>query len=215
LYIPILFLLLHLSFLSEALRRAEECANDLEEKLRASEEACEKVEEDADGVADLWQRLQAAEDALSDKEAKLIQCDNDIITRLKTQFRRFSSNTISPFVIHLFLVLNLSLMLMKSFFSLVGKMDEHYTLNQESEDHVLGTLDILELNYDLARKCPTAARNALKRIFPHFFPKDTQPEILSYLAQQFLAKDVPSLAYCQASLKIGVEGTITLVVASG
>jgi hypothetical protein len=38
--IPILFLYLHLSFLPEALRRAEERANDLEEKLKASEKAC-------------------------------------------------------------------------------------------------------------------------------------------------------------------------------
>jgi hypothetical protein len=106
-------------------------------------------------------------------------------------------------------------MLMKSFFSLAGKMGEHYTLNQESEDHVLDTLDILELNCDLARKCLTAVRNALKHIFPHFFPKNTQPEIFSQLAQQFLAKDDPALAYRQASLKIRVEGTIALVAASG
>ena len=207
---------LHLFFLPEALRRAEERANDLEEKLRASEEAREKAEKDAAGVEDLRRRLQAAEDALSDREAKLVQRDNDIITRLETQSRRFSSNTISPFVIRLFLVLKLSLMLMKSFFSSAGKMGEHYTLNQESdEDRVMDTLTILELNCDLARKCLTSARNALRRIFPHFFPKITQPEIFAQLAQQFLAKDDPALAYRQASLKIGVEGTIALVAASG
>jgi dsDNA-specific endonuclease/ATPase MutS2 len=72
LYIPILFLRLHLSFLSEALHHAEERANDLEEKIRASEEAREKAQEDVAGVADLRQRVQAAEDALSDKEAKLV-----------------------------------------------------------------------------------------------------------------------------------------------
>ncbi|KAM0861641.1 hypothetical protein ACQ4PT_045759 [Festuca glaucescens] len=172
--------------LREALRRAEEHANDLEEKLRASEEAREKAEKDATGVEDLRRRLQAAEDALSDKEAKLVQHDNNIITRLETQSRRFSR-----------------------------KMGEHYTLNQESdEDRVMDTLTILELNCDLARKCLTSARNALKCIFPHFFPKITQPEIFAQLAQQFLAKDDPALAYRQASLKIGVEGTIALVAAS-
>ena len=84
------------------LRRAEERANDLEEKLRASEEAHEKAEKDAAGVEDLRRRLHAAEDALSDREAKLVQRDNDIITCLETQSRRFSSNTISPFVISTF-----------------------------------------------------------------------------------------------------------------
>ncbi|KAM0841830.1 hypothetical protein ACQ4PT_058769 [Festuca glaucescens] len=96
-----------------------------------------------------------------------------------------------------------------------GKMSEQYHLSQESDDRLLDTLDILELNCDLARKCMTSARNALRRVFPHFFPKETQPEIFSQLAHHFLAKDDPALAYRQASLKIGVEGTIALVAASG
>ncbi|KAM0916556.1 hypothetical protein ACQ4PT_010105 [Festuca glaucescens] len=95
-----------------------------------------------------------------------------------------------------------------------GKMGEQYNLSQELDDCLLDTLDILELNCDLARKCITSARNALKRVFPHFFPKETQPEIFSQLAHHFLAKDDPALAYRQASLKIGVEGTIALVAAS-
>ena len=89
----------HSSLLPEALRHAEERADDLEDKLKASEEAREKAEKDAAGVEDLWRRLQAAEDALSDREAKLVQRDNDIITCLEMQSRRFSSNTISPFVL--------------------------------------------------------------------------------------------------------------------
>jgi hypothetical protein len=93
-------------------------------------------------------------------------------------------------------------------------MGEQYTLSQESEDCLLDTLDILELNCDLARTCISSARAALKRVFPHFFPKDTQPEIFSQLTQHFLAKEDPALAYRQASLKIGVEGTIALVAAS-
>jgi hypothetical protein len=40
---------------------------------------------------------------LSEKEAKLVQRENDIITRFETQSRRFSSNTISPFVLLLLL----------------------------------------------------------------------------------------------------------------
>jgi hypothetical protein len=94
-------------------------------------------------------------------------------------------------------------------------MDEEYTLHQESDDRLLYTLAILELNCDLARTNISSARAALKRFFPHFFPKDTQPEIFSELTQRFLAKEDPVLAYRQASLKIGVEGTIALVAASG
>ncbi|KAM0831539.1 hypothetical protein ACQ4PT_065490 [Festuca glaucescens] len=172
--------------LRDALRRVEGRANDLEAKLKASEAARKKAEKDAAAAEGLRQKLQAAEDALSNKEAQQIERENEISTRLETQSRRF-----------------------------LRKMSEQYNLSQESDDRLLDTLDILELNCDLARKCITSARNALKRVFPHFFPKETQPEIFSQLAHHFLAKDDPALAYRQASLKIGVEGTIALVAASG
>ncbi|KAM0825031.1 hypothetical protein ACQ4PT_069829 [Festuca glaucescens] len=173
--------------LRDALRRAEGRADDLEAKLKASEAARKKAEKDVAAAEGLRQKLQAAEDALSNKEAQQIERENEISTRLETQSRRFST----------------------------GKMSEQYHLSQESDDRLLDTLDILELNCDLARKCMTSARNALKRVFPHFFPKENQPEIFSQLAHHFLAKDDPALAYRQASLKIGVEGTIALVAASG
>ena len=95
-------------------------------------------------------------------------------------------------------------------------MGEHYTRNQElDEDRVLDTLTILELNCNLARECLSSARNALRRIFPHFFPKAAQSEIFAQLVEPFLAKDDPALAHRQASLKIGVEGIIALVAARG
>jgi hypothetical protein len=94
-------------------------------------------------------------------------------------------------------------------------MGEEYTLHEETEDRLLDTLSILELNGDLARTNISAARGALKRIFPHFFPKETQPEIFSELVQRFMVKEDPALAHRQNSLKIGVEGTIALVAASG
>ncbi|KAK1686553.1 hypothetical protein QYE76_047401 [Lolium multiflorum] len=125
--------------LDDALHCAGERADDLEVKLKASEEAHERAEKDAVSVEDLRQRLQASEDALSDKEAKFIQRENDIITRLETQSRRFTSNIV-------FLACDSALVLK--------------------------------------------------------------------LAQQFLAKDDPALAYRQASLNIGVEGTIALVAAT-
>ncbi|KAM0873159.1 hypothetical protein ACQ4PT_038206 [Festuca glaucescens] len=170
-----------------ALRRAEERADDLEARLKASETAHKEAEENAAAAEGLRQKLQAAESALSNREAQQIERENEISTRLETQSRRFST----------------------------GKMGEQYNLRQESDDRLLDTLDILELNCDLARKCITSARNALERVFPHFFPKETQPQIFSQLAHHFLAKDDPALAYRQSSLKIGVEGTITLVAASG
>ncbi|KAK1617681.1 hypothetical protein QYE76_023198 [Lolium multiflorum] len=95
------------------------------------------------------------------------------------------------------------------------RMGEEYTLHEETEDRLLDTLSILELNGDLARTNISSARVALKRIFPHFFPKETQPKIFSEIVQHFLAKEDPALAHRQGSLKIGVEGTIALVVASG
>jgi hypothetical protein len=67
----------------------------------------------------------------------------------------------------------------------------------------------------LARECLSFARNAFRRIFPHFFPKTEQPKIFAQLVQPFLAKDDPALAHHQASLKIGVEGVVALVAASG
>jgi hypothetical protein len=94
-----LVLCLHSFFLSEALRLAEERANDLEKKLKASEKAHKKAEKEAADVKDLHQRLRAAEDALSDKEAQLVQRENDIIARFEMQSSRFLSNTIPPFVL--------------------------------------------------------------------------------------------------------------------
>ncbi|KAM0911727.1 hypothetical protein ACQ4PT_013325 [Festuca glaucescens] len=74
------------------------------------------------------------------------------------------------------------------------KIGEMYTRNQDSEeDALLDTLSVLEMNCTLARDCLKAARIAFERKFPHFFPKTDLPD----------------------SLKIGVEGTITLVIASG
>jgi hypothetical protein len=86
-------------FASEALRRAEECADALDAKLKVSEKARVKAEKDAAAVEGLRQRLQTAEDALSDKEARQIERENAIATRLETQIRRFTSKLLllSPF----------------------------------------------------------------------------------------------------------------------
>jgi hypothetical protein len=49
---------------------------------------------------------------------------------------------------------------------------------------------------------------------PHFFHKETHPEIFSELVQRFLDKEDPALIYRQDNLKVGVEGTIALVADS-
>jgi hypothetical protein len=64
-------------------------------------------------------------------------------------------------------------------------MGEEYTLQEESNDYLINTLDILELNCDLARTNISAARGVLSRFFSHFFPKQTQPDIFSELVQRF------------------------------
>ena len=91
-----------------------------------------------------------------------------------------------------------------------------YTRNQDSEeDALLDTLSVLEMNCTLARDCLKAARIAFERMFPHFFPKTELPDRFELLAKSFTDKGDPVLAHRQSSLKIGVEGTIALVIASG
>ncbi len=94
-------------------------------------------------------------------------------------------------------------------------MGEDFTLHEAEEDRLLDTLSILELHGDLARTNISDARVAFTRLFPHFFPKQTQPQIFSELVQRFLPKEDLALAYRQDNLKIGVEGTIALVANSG
>ena len=106
--------------------------------------------------------------------------------------------------------------LIRYFLSSAEKIGEHYTRNQDlDEDRLLDTLTVLELNCSLARECLKSARTAFERLFPHFFPKTDLPERFDQLAKHFNGKDDPALAHRQASLKIGVEGTIALVAASG
>ncbi|KAK1693100.1 hypothetical protein QYE76_009797 [Lolium multiflorum] len=171
--------------LKVVLRQAEEHADALASKLELSEKAPEKAEADAAAVEDLHQRLNNAENALSDKVAQQIKCKKAIINRFDTQNRRF-----------------------------VRRMGEEFTLHEAEEDRLLDTLSILELQGDLARTNISNARAAFKRLFPHFFPKQTQPEIFSELVQRFLGDEELALAYRHDNLNIGVEGTIALVANS-
>ncbi|KAK1602383.1 hypothetical protein QYE76_018147 [Lolium multiflorum] len=173
--------------LRKALHLAEKRANDLEKKLKAGEKARKKAEEDAAAIEDLRDRLHAAETALSEKEEKLAKREAAMIARFETQSARSSR-----------------------------KVGEMYTRNQDlEEDPLLDTLTVLEMNCTLARDCLKAARIAFERMFPHFIPKTNLPEKFYLLPKHFNGKDDPALAHRQASLKIGVEGTIALVAASG
>jgi hypothetical protein len=71
------------------------------------------------------------------------------------------------------------------------------------------------LQGDLAHTNIFDARVAFTRLFPHFFPKQTQPKIFSELVKHFLPEEDLALAYRQDNLKIGVEGAIALVANSG
>jgi hypothetical protein len=93
-------------------------------------------------------------------------------------------------------------------------MGEDFTLHEAEEDRPLDTLSILELHGDLARKNISEARAAFTRLFPYFFPKQTQPTIFSELTSRFLPKEDLGLAFRQENLKVGVEGTIALVAES-
>ncbi|KAK1642410.1 hypothetical protein QYE76_060215 [Lolium multiflorum] len=169
----------------ENLDRAEKHAEELAAKLERSEKAREKAEQEATTVEDLRQRLHKAENALSDKVSQQIARVNAIIARLETQNRQF-----------------------------VRKMGEDFTLHEAEEDRLLDTLSILELHGDLARTNISDVRAAFTRLFPHFFPKQTQPQIFSELVRRFLPQEDLALAYRQENLKVGVEGTIALVADS-
>jgi hypothetical protein len=70
-------------------------------------------------------------------------------------------------------------------FAPAGRMGEDFTLHEGAKDRLLDTLSILELHGDLAHTNISHSRAAFKRLFPHFFPKQTQPEIFSELVHRF------------------------------
>jgi hypothetical protein len=155
---------------------------------------------------------------LSDKEEKLAEQEPSMIARFETQSARFSSNVAFsicyPFLLAYLYQRHIYIERVPLFSA--GKISEMYSRNQDLEEvPLLDTLIVLEMNYSLARDCLKAARIVFEHIFPHFFPKTVLPEKFDLIAKYFTGKDDPALAHRQASLKIGVEGTIALVVASG
>jgi hypothetical protein len=100
-------------------------------------------------------------------------------------------------------------------FVAVGRNDESFKLLAPKDDCLLDALSILELQGDLARTNLSNSRTAFTRLFPHFFPKQTEPAIFADLVKRFLPNEDLALAYRRENLKIGVEGTIALVANSG
>jgi hypothetical protein len=92
-----------------------------------------------------------------------------------------------------------------------GKIGDDFALQEAEDDRLLDALSILELHGDLACSSIVDARTAFTRLFPYFFPKQTQPTTFSELAKRFLPQEDLGLAFRQESLKVGVEGTIALV----
>jgi hypothetical protein len=100
-------------------------------------------------------------------------------------------------------------------FAAAGRNDERFELLAPKNDRLLNALSILELQGDLARTNISDSRASFSRLFPHFFPKETEPEIFSALVKCFLPKEDLALGYRRENLKIRVEGTIALVANSG
>jgi hypothetical protein len=59
------------------------------------------------------------------------------------------------------------------------------------------------------------SRIAFDRLFRHFFPTATLPDKFDPLVIAFSGKDDPIDGYRRLAVKVGVESTIALVIASG
>ena len=107
-------------------------------------------------------------------------------------------------------------MLIIAFFLAAERLGEKYTENLENiQDPLLESVTVLELNCGLARNCCKHARTALTRLFGHFFPTATAPDKVEPLVKAFSGKEDPIHGYRQLAVKVGVESTIALIMASG
>jgi hypothetical protein len=197
--------------LAEANKRADALAI----KLEQCETARKKAEADATAVEDLRKRLHDAETSLSDNIAQQSAREDEILTRLESQSRRFVSKYSNPcyffgsshsswpaFSLTSFLLLTL------------GRTQQDYDLENPEGDRLLDALSLLEIHGDEARQGLTDARIVLSRLFPYFFGKKEEPEAFTALAKCFKSKEDLGPSLRQEGLKIGVEGTIALVADS-
>jgi small-conductance mechanosensitive channel len=83
--------------LLEDLSEANKRADDLAFKLEQSEKAREKAESDAAAVKDLRKRLHDAENSLSEHITQQSVREEEIVTRLQSQSRRFVSKYLDQY----------------------------------------------------------------------------------------------------------------------
>ncbi|KAK1620870.1 hypothetical protein QYE76_026387 [Lolium multiflorum] len=175
----------HAKKLEANLAEANKRADALALKLEQSEKALKKTESDAAAVKDLRKRLDDAETSLSDHIAQQSAREDEILTRLESQSRRF-----------------------------VRRTQQDYDLENPEGDRLLDALSLLEIHGDEACQGLTDARIVLSRLFPYFFGKKEEPEAFTALAKCFKSKEDLGPSLRQEGLKIGVEGTIALVADS-
>ena len=82
------------------------------------------------------------------------------------------------------------------------------------DDRLLDALSLLEIHGDEVRQSIADARSGLSRLFPYFFANKKEPDTFAALAQHFIPEEDLGLGLRQEGLKIGVEGTISLVAES-
>ncbi|KAK1613207.1 hypothetical protein QYE76_036880 [Lolium multiflorum] len=175
----------HAKELEANLAEANKRADALALKLEQSEKAREKAESDAAAVKDLRKRLHDAENSLSEHITQQSAREEEIVTRLESQSRRF-----------------------------VRRTQQDYDLENPEGDRLLDALSLLEIHGDEARQGLTDARIVLSRLFPFYFVKKEEPETFTALANCFKSKEDLGPSLRQEGLKIGVEGTIALVANS-
>ncbi|KAK1610179.1 hypothetical protein QYE76_033852 [Lolium multiflorum] len=186
--VPWLFRIEDLENLVEANKRVDSLARKLEqsEKARKKAEAdAKKDKADVAAVEDLRQKLHEAETALSDNISEQAVREAEILSRLQSQSRCF-----------------------------VRKTHQDFDLECPEGDQLLDKLSLLEFHGEEAREGLAKARAGLSRLFPYFFLKKEEPKIFTNLAKCFNSQEDLGLKLRQEGLKIGVEGTITLVANS-
>ncbi|KAK1696678.1 hypothetical protein QYE76_013375 [Lolium multiflorum] len=165
--------------LEEKLAEANKRADALAIELEHSESTHTKT------VEDLEKRLGDAKRALEENVAQHSAREEEILSRLETQSRRF-----------------------------VRRTHQEYELENPEDDELLDALSLLEIHGTEARNGLDEAEAGLSRLFPYFFHKKEQPATFIDLAQCFNGKEDLGLQLRQEGLKVGVEGTMALIAES-
>ncbi|KAK1679351.1 hypothetical protein QYE76_040199 [Lolium multiflorum] len=171
--------------LEEKIAEANKRADALAAELEQSEKARMKAEADAAAVEDLQKRLDDAKNALSENIAQHSAREEEILSRLESQTRRF-----------------------------IRRTNQEYELESPEVDQLLDALSLLEIHSDEARDGLSEAKIGLSRLFPYFFKKKEEPATFVSLAKCFSSQEKLGLQLRQEGLKVGVEGTIALVAES-